>query len=125
MHSVQKSDPDRSSANWYHAEARRRGELSASPRLRVRPFPSTECTTGWGMVLSASIRLCPSPESCIHSPSTAPSLSSRLPVPVAKKKPPKRVRKPTPARLRKLLATEFGFWANGVLHVAGIDEVGR
>jgi ribonuclease HII len=37
----------------------------------------------------------------------------------------KRARKPTPARLRKLLATEFGFWEGGCLHVAGVDEVGR
>jgi ribonuclease HII len=50
------------------------------------------------------------------------------PVPVARRsrrKPAKRVRKPTAARLQKLLATEFGFWTRGVLHVAGIDEVGR
>jgi ribonuclease HII len=43
----------------------------------------------------------------------------------SRKKAAKRVRKPTAARLQKLLATEFGFWANGVVHVAGIDEVGR
>ncbi len=41
------------------------------------------------------------------------------------KKGAKRVRKPTPARLRKLLAAEFGFWLQGVPHVAGVDEVGR
>lgn len=43
----------------------------------------------------------------------------------AKKKAARRIRKPSPARLRKLLATEFGFWGSGVLHVAGVDEVGR
>lgn len=41
------------------------------------------------------------------------------------KKKAKRTRKPTAARLKKLLATEMGFWSSGVLHVAGIDEVGR
>jgi ribonuclease HII len=46
-------------------------------------------------------------------------------VPTTRKKKPKRIRKPSPERLRKLLATEFGFWAGGVLHVAGVDEVGR
>jgi ribonuclease HII len=43
----------------------------------------------------------------------------------AAKKPARRTRKPTPARLRKLLATEWGFWDAGLEHVAGIDEVGR
>jgi ribonuclease HII len=42
-----------------------------------------------------------------------------------RKKKTKRTRKPTAARLRKLLATEFGFWGLGVPHVAGVDEVGR
>jgi ribonuclease HII len=37
----------------------------------------------------------------------------------------KRARKPTPARLRKLLAAEYGLWEGGCLHVAGVDEVGR
>lgn len=37
----------------------------------------------------------------------------------------KAVRKPPPARRRKLLATEFGFWDRGVVLVAGVDEVGR
>lgn len=32
---------------------------------------------------------------------------------------------PPPARRRKLLATEFGFWDRGVSLVAGVDEVGR
>jgi ribonuclease HII len=36
-----------------------------------------------------------------------------------------RRRKPTPARRRKLLATEWGFWDSGVERVAGIDEAGR
>jgi ribonuclease HII len=36
-----------------------------------------------------------------------------------------RKRKPTPQRLRKLLATEWGFWDRGMIRVAGIDEVGR
>jgi ribonuclease HII len=40
-------------------------------------------------------------------------------------KAPKRARKPTPARLRKLLSAEFGFWLAGMPHVAGVDEVGR
>jgi ribonuclease HII len=43
----------------------------------------------------------------------------------AKKKAPPRKRKPTPARLRKLLAAEWRFWEAGTLHVAGVDEVGR
>jgi len=37
----------------------------------------------------------------------------------------RRARKPTPARLRKLLATEWGLWDGGCEFVAGIDEVGR
>ncbi|HET7461792.1 MAG TPA: ribonuclease HII [Longimicrobium sp.] len=37
----------------------------------------------------------------------------------------KRARKPTPARLRKLLAAEHAHWDGGCLHVAGVDEVGR
>ena len=37
----------------------------------------------------------------------------------------KRPRKPTPARLRKLLSTEWGFWDRGMVNVAGVDEVGR
>ena len=41
------------------------------------------------------------------------------------KKKPARKRKPTAARLRKLLAIELGFWEGGCLHVAGVDEVGR
>ncbi|MDB4949003.1 MAG: rnhB [Gemmatimonadetes bacterium] len=41
------------------------------------------------------------------------------------KKSAKPARKPTAARLRKLLATELGFWAEGLPHVAGVDEVGR
>ena len=36
-----------------------------------------------------------------------------------------RKRKPSPQRLRKLLATEWGFWDRGMVRVAGIDEVGR
>ncbi|HEU0054062.1 MAG TPA: ribonuclease HII [Longimicrobium sp.] len=42
-----------------------------------------------------------------------------------RKAPPKRKRKPTAARLRKLLAPEWGHWDAGCLHVAGVDEVGR
>jgi ribonuclease HII len=34
-------------------------------------------------------------------------------------------RKPSPKRLRKLLAPEMRFWELGMEHVAGIDEVGR
>jgi ribonuclease HII len=41
--------------------------------------------------------------------------------PRAKPKP----RKPTPARLRRLLAPEMRFWDEGIQHVAGVDEVGR
>lgn len=36
-----------------------------------------------------------------------------------------RKRKPTAQRLRKLLATEWGFWGRGLVRVAGVDEVGR
>lgn len=36
-----------------------------------------------------------------------------------------RRRKPSPQRLRKLLATEWGFWERGMVRVAGVDEVGR
>ncbi|HEY0037163.1 MAG TPA: ribonuclease HII [Longimicrobium sp.] len=39
--------------------------------------------------------------------------------------PAKRPRRPSPARLRKLLATEGGFWERGMPYVAGVDEVGR
>jgi ribonuclease HII len=49
-------------------------------------------------------------------------------VPSAKpsaKKTANRTRKPTPARLRRLLATEFSYWDAGLPHVAGVDEVGR
>ncbi|HYW05816.1 MAG TPA: ribonuclease HII [Longimicrobium sp.] len=38
---------------------------------------------------------------------------------------PKRVRRPSAARLRKLLATEHGWWERGMRFVAGVDEVGR
>ena len=38
---------------------------------------------------------------------------------------PNRPRKPSAARLRKLLATEGGFWERGMPYVAGVDEVGR
>jgi ribonuclease HII len=45
---------------------------------------------------------------------------------VSPSRSPKRApRKPTAARLRKLLATEFGFWSAGMPWVAGVDEVGR
>jgi ribonuclease HII len=37
----------------------------------------------------------------------------------------KRRRKPSPQRLRRLLATEWGFWDAGRLRIAGVDEVGR
>lgn len=37
----------------------------------------------------------------------------------------RRRRRPSAARLRRLLATEWGFWDRGLLHIAGIDEVGR
>jgi ribonuclease HII len=47
------------------------------------------------------------------APSARPSASSP------------RKRRPTPARRRKLLATEWGFWDAGVERVAGIDEAGR
>jgi len=45
--------------------------------------------------------------------------------PAKKSAKSKRARKPTPARLRKLLATEMGLWEGGCLEVAGVDEVGR
>ncbi|HYW10432.1 MAG TPA: ribonuclease HII [Longimicrobium sp.] len=38
---------------------------------------------------------------------------------------PKRTRKPSPQRLRKLLATEWGYWDRGMIRIAGVDEVGR
>jgi ribonuclease HII len=38
---------------------------------------------------------------------------------------PKRKRKPSPQRLRKLLATEWGYWERGMIRIAGVDEVGR
>ncbi len=38
---------------------------------------------------------------------------------------PRRRRKPSPQRLRRLLATEWGFWDRGMIRVAGVDEVGR
>lgn len=41
------------------------------------------------------------------------------------KNAPKRKRKPSPQRLRKLLATEWGFWDRGMIRIAGVDEVGR
>jgi ribonuclease HII len=37
----------------------------------------------------------------------------------------KRRRKPSPQRLRKLLAMEWGFWERGMIRIAGVDEVGR
>jgi len=43
----------------------------------------------------------------------------------SKSKGPKRKRKPSPQRLRKLLAMEWGFWERGLVRVAGVDEVGR
>ncbi|HVH12740.1 MAG TPA: ribonuclease HII, partial [Longimicrobium sp.] len=41
------------------------------------------------------------------------------------KNAPKRKRKPSPQRLRRLLATEWGFWDRGMIRIAGVDEVGR
>jgi ribonuclease HII len=38
---------------------------------------------------------------------------------------PKRKRKPSPQRLRKLLAMEWAFWDRGMPRIAGVDEVGR
>ncbi len=38
---------------------------------------------------------------------------------------PKRTRRPSAARLRKLLAHEHVLWERGVPYVAGVDEVGR
>jgi ribonuclease HII len=43
----------------------------------------------------------------------------------AKSRGAKRKRKPSPQRLRKLLATEWAFWDRGLVRVAGVDEVGR
>lgn len=43
----------------------------------------------------------------------------------SKQKKTAKPRKPTAARLRKLLAYEYGLWEGGALHVAGVDEVGR
>ncbi|HEX5725078.1 MAG TPA: ribonuclease HII [Longimicrobiaceae bacterium] len=47
------------------------------------------------------------------------------PVPTQRKSKPKRARRPTPARLKKLLFTEWRFWGQGLTRVAGVDEVGR
>lgn len=46
-------------------------------------------------------------------------------MPPASKTKPKRARRPSPQRLRKLLATEWGFWDRGMVRIAGVDEVGR
>ncbi|HEU0077562.1 MAG TPA: ribonuclease HII, partial [Longimicrobiaceae bacterium] len=48
-----------------------------------------------------------------------------MPSAKANPKPPKRKRKPSPQRLRRLLAWEWGFWDRGLARVAGVDEVGR
>jgi ribonuclease HII len=70
-------------------------------------------------------RLCANWISYIHWPVSHRRLS-HPPFLVPKARPAKRViRNPGPARLRKLLATEFNFWSAGVPHVAGVDEVGR
>lgn len=39
--------------------------------------------------------------------------------------PAKRKRRPSAQRLRRLLATEWGFWERGMIRIAGVDEVGR
>lgn len=39
--------------------------------------------------------------------------------------PPKRRRRPSPQRLRKLLAAEWSWWERGLERIAGVDEVGR
>jgi ribonuclease HII len=39
--------------------------------------------------------------------------------------PAKRARRPSPARLRKLLAHEHTHWDRGLTYLAGVDEVGR
>jgi ribonuclease HII len=46
-------------------------------------------------------------------------------MPPAKPKSKPRPRKPTAARLKKLLAPEMCYWDQGFQHVAGVDEVGR
>ena len=38
---------------------------------------------------------------------------------------PKRRRRPSPQRLRRLLATEWGFWDAGRLRIAGVDDSKR
>ncbi|MBW3572889.1 MAG: ribonuclease HII [Gemmatimonadetes bacterium] len=43
----------------------------------------------------------------------------------SRSKGPKRKRRPSPQRLRRLLATEWGLWDRGLVRVAGVDEVGR
>jgi ribonuclease HII len=48
-----------------------------------------------------------------------------MPAARSKSRAPTRKRKPSPQRLRKLLATEWGFWDRGLVRVAGVDEVGR
>ncbi|HEU0013379.1 MAG TPA: ribonuclease HII, partial [Longimicrobium sp.] len=46
-------------------------------------------------------------------------------MPSAARSRAKRKRRPSPQRLRRLLATEWGFWGQGMIRIAGIDEVGR
>src|SRR4051795_5970295 len=60
-----------------------------------------------------------------HAVRRTPYHPADVPTAKSRRKAPTRIRKPSPERLRKLLATKFGFWGSGVLHVAGIDEVGR
>src|SRR5215218_5804957 len=61
----------------------------------------------------------------LQSPEAVPSSVPTTRKPAKKTGKNKRARKPTPARLRKLLATEWGLWDGGCQHVAGVDEVGR
>lgn len=44
---------------------------------------------------------------------------------VAARTPPTRKRRPSPQRLRRLLAAEWAWWERGLERVAGVDEVGR
>src|SRR5688500_7653027 len=61
-----------------------------------------------------------------HHPRTPHSRTlSRMAAAKAKPKGPKRRRKPSPQRLRRLLAWEWGFWDRGLARVAGVDEAGR
>lgn len=64
----------------------------------------------------------------VHFPRTFRTFAPVVRMPASKSKAkaaPTRRRKPSPQRLRKLLATEWGYWDRGMIRIAGVDEVGR